>query len=183
MATKRPGGTDLIPNPFLKKRNREWSLHVPDVPARPPGGEAPTASDDTATSAAIEAGRAVITDHLVHFSAALFRSVRVPFPSDAPQLSIEGYQALYKANAGSRHGAHFVIHQHDHPVAGTHYDLRLQINGTSSASWAVMYGMPGDANSVKLARNATETRVHCLWVSELASLISHFALRGLLGAG
>ncbi|KAL7811890.1 hypothetical protein V8C26DRAFT_408214, partial [Trichoderma gracile] len=26
-----------------------------------------------------------------------------------------------------------------------------------------MYGLPGDANSSRLSRNATETRVHCLW--------------------
>jgi hypothetical protein len=25
-------------------------------------------------------------------------------------------------------------------VAGPHYDLRLQINGDSSCSWAIMYG-------------------------------------------
>ncbi|KAM0556774.1 hypothetical protein ACHAPJ_005834 [Fusarium lateritium] len=45
----------------------------------------------------------------------------------------------------------------------THYDLRLQINETSSASWAIMYGLPGDPNSVRLNRNAAETRIHCLW--------------------
>ncbi|KAM5355423.1 hypothetical protein ACJ41O_002069 [Fusarium nematophilum] len=70
---------------------------------------------------------------------------------------------MYASNAGNTHGAHFVIHQHDHPVAGTHYDLRLQINETSSASWAIMYGPPGDPNSARLNRNATETRIHCLW--------------------
>ena len=37
-----------------------------------------------------------------------------------------------------------MIHQHDHPIAGLHYDLRLQINETSSASWAIMYALPGD---------------------------------------
>ncbi|KAI9899183.1 hypothetical protein N3K66_005644 [Trichothecium roseum] len=60
-------------------------------------------------------------------------------------------------------GAHFVVHQHDHPAAGLHYDLRLQINETSSVSWAVTYGLPGDLNFVRLNRNATETRTHCLW--------------------
>ena len=48
-------------------------------------------------------------------------------------------------------------------VAGTHYDLRLQCNPTSSISFAIMYGLPGDPNSRRLNRNATETRVHCLW--------------------
>jgi hypothetical protein len=28
-----------------------------------------------------------------------------------------------------------------------------------------MYGLPGDPNSQRLNRNATETRIHCLWVS------------------
>lgn len=174
MATKRAGSPELIPNPFVKKRNREWSLRVPDVPAQPHGVTADPAEqqqqhsktgDSAVSSAAVEAGRTVIADHVAHFSAALSRATRVPFPPGAPRLSVEGYRALYEMNVGSARGAHFVIHQHDHPVAGTHYDLRLQINGTSSASWAVMYGMPGDANSARLARNATETRVHCLWVS------------------
>ncbi|KAF6231611.1 hypothetical protein HO173_010143 [Letharia columbiana] len=49
------------------------------------------------------------------------------------------------------------------PVAGVHYDLRLQINETSSISWAIMYGLPGNANSRRLSRNATETRVHNVW--------------------
>jgi hypothetical protein len=78
---------------------------------------------------------------------------------------VEGYRKLYEANSGTSRGAHFIIHQHDHPIAGTHYDLRLQINETSSVSWAIMYGLPGDPNSFRLNRNATETRIHCLWVS------------------
>jgi len=51
-----------------------------------------------------------------------------------------------------------------HPVAGVHYDLRLQISQTSSVSWACMYGLPGNPNSRRLNRNATETRVHNVWV-------------------
>lgn len=77
---------------------------------------------------------------------------------------MESYSSIYTFNVGSKNGAHFVIRQHDHPVAGTHYDLRLQINETSSVSWAIMYGLPGDFNSVRLNRNATETRIHCLGV-------------------
>lgn len=30
-----------------------------------------------------------------------------------------------------------------------------------------MYGLPGDPNSKRLNRNATETRVHCLWVTSI----------------
>lgn len=58
-----------------------------------------------------------------------------------------------------------MVHQHDHPVSGPHYDLRLQFSETSSVSWSVMYGLPGDPNSRRLNRNATETRVHSYWVS------------------
>jgi len=57
-----------------------------------------------------------------------------------------------------------VVHQHDHPVAGPHYDLRLQFSESSSLSWAIMYGLPGNPNSRRINRNATETRVHCVWV-------------------
>lgn len=162
MATKRQRSPELIPNPFIKKHNREWTLRAPDTP---PADASKEPRADEVSSAAIEAGRAAITDHVAHFGAALARATQSPYPVDAPHLSVDAYKELYEANVDSEHGAHFVIHQHDHPVAGTHYDLRLQINGTSSASWAVMYGMPGDPHSIRLARNATETRVHCLWVS------------------
>ena len=30
-----------------------------------------------------------------------------------------------------------------------------------------MYGLPGDPNSRRLNRNATETRVHNLWVGQI----------------
>ncbi|KAI1491761.1 hypothetical protein F5X96DRAFT_692928 [Biscogniauxia mediterranea] len=93
-----------------------------------------------------------------------------PFPAGAPRLAVERWRALYERSWGSARGAHFVVHQHDHPVAGLHYDLRLQINATSSASWAVTYGLPGgDPNpnpnnngAPRQNRNAIETRVHCL---------------------
>ncbi|KAF4462813.1 ABC1 domain containing [Fusarium albosuccineum] len=118
MPEKRPPSPSpsLIPNPFIKKRNLEWTLDPPSTPE-------------------------VLS---------------------APPAPLS-YASLFVNNAGSPRGAHFVIHQHDHPVAGTHYDLRLQINETSSASWAIMYGLPGDPNSMRLNRNATETRIHCLW--------------------
>jgi hypothetical protein len=104
-----------------------------------------------------------ITDHLAHFTSLLSSHILIPFPPHLPRLLVSSYSSLYTASADNPRGAHFVIHQHDHPIAGTHYDLRLQINGTSSASWAIMKGLPGDPDSRRLGRNATETRVHCLW--------------------
>jgi hypothetical protein len=88
-----------------------------------------------------------------------------------PRLNINDFRVLFLRNSSQR-GHHFVIHQHDHPIAGTHYDLRLQINATSSVSWAIMYGLPGNPNSRKPNRNATETRVHCLWVSKVKFVIT-----------
>lgn len=82
---------------------------------------------------------------------------------ERPLLSIERFVNLYRRNQNQR-GHHFVIHQHDHPIAGLHYDLRLQISESSSISYAIMYGLPGNPNSQRLNRNATETRVHNMWV-------------------
>lgn len=174
---KRPPGPDLIPNPFVKKRNLDWTLEPPvpsslishtadSVPVTKPEdfrtNDTPEPQNEQPTTAAIEAGNAHIDDHVTHFSTHLSKYLMKP-PSPPP-LSIDAYAALYSANANNPRGAHFVIHQHDHPIAGTHYDLRLQINETSSASWAIMYGLPGDPNSLRLNRNATETRIHSLWV-------------------
>lgn len=110
--------------------------------------------------AAVEAGEVNITDHLTTSSEQL-RRVKKYLPGKF--LSIEGFMDLYKRNQ-HKQGRHFVIHQHDHPIAGIHYDLRLQISKTSSISFAIMYGLPGNPNSKKLNRNATETRVHNIWV-------------------
>ncbi|OQD64623.1 hypothetical protein PENPOL_c007G00012 [Penicillium polonicum] len=112
--------------------------------------------------AAIEAGQVEVTNHLSTISAKLKEFVR-PLPTQPlPLLPIKEWMELYRRNEHSE-GHHFVIHQHDHPIAGPHYDLRLQFSETSSVSWSVMYGMPGDPNSQRLNRNATETRIHCLW--------------------
>lgn len=113
--------------------------------------------------AALEAGQTEVTDHLGVVSSQLQKCVRPSLPN-APKIQIPDWVALYKRNQHPE-GRHFVIHQHDHPIAGPHYDLRLQFSDSSSVSWSVMYGMPGDPNSRRLNRNATETRVHCLWVS------------------
>ncbi|OAQ98740.1 hypothetical protein LLEC1_07724 [Akanthomyces lecanii] len=178
---KRPASPRLIPNPFIKRKNLQWTLNASDHSSRdslPLDNAAPevsvladqnpdpspSAPEPRPTAAAVESGAAAVDDHLVHFSEHLAQFVTRSTREDCvPRLSIDEYAALYTANAGSKHGAHFVIHQHDHPVAGTHYDLRLQINETSSVSWAIMYGLPGDPNSIRLNRNATETRIHSLW--------------------
>ena len=113
---------------------------------------------------AVEAGQAKVENHLAYFSRHL-QTLQLP-SFLGPRLSISALQDLYARNKGP-HGHHFVIHQHDHPIAGTHYDLRLQINETSSASWAIMYGLPGNPASRRSNRSATETRIHCLWVSQV----------------
>ena len=189
---------DLVPNPFIKKRNLEWRVSPPPLkrqrrseqqqqqPQQQEQKQNIGASGDnnnntlpttttTSTaiqhhhsqqhhhpsSAAVEAGKAKIRDHSTYFSN-LLASHFLPSPN-TPLLPIPDYKALYDQSINNPRGAHFVIHQHNHPIAGTHYDLRLQINETSSCSWAIMYGLPGDPNSIRQGRNATETRVHCLW--------------------
>ncbi|KAJ5788265.1 hypothetical protein N7457_003255 [Penicillium paradoxum] len=127
--------------------------------------------DSSASLAAIEAGQVEVIDHLGTISARLKAFIR-SFPNQPTiQLPITEWMDLYKRNEHPE-GRHFVIHQHDHPIAGPHYDLRLQFSETSSVSWSVMYGMPGDPNSQRLNRNATETRIHCLW-NHLIETASH----------
>lgn len=112
--------------------------------------------------AAIEAGQVQVEDHVKIFSEQLSKCTR-PVSKNKARISQDDWVQLYRRNEHSE-GRHFVIHQHDHPVAGPHYDLRLQFSESSSVSWSIMYGLPGDPNSERLNRNATETRVHCLWV-------------------
>jgi hypothetical protein len=106
-----------------------------------------------------------VKNHLQVWSAALLRVTR-PSAAGLPRLPHDDWVELYRRNQHP-HGRHFVIHQHNHPIAGPHYDLRLQISESSSVSFAIMYGLPGNPNSRRLNRNATETRVHNLWVSSL----------------
>ncbi|KAF4125095.1 hypothetical protein GMORB2_3934 [Geosmithia morbida] len=169
MNEKRPLSPDLVANPFIKKRNLNWTISPPatnkldhqdgDADDDDEASEDHD-NDDNPTTAAIEAGHSSITDHPSLFSNVLKRHT---LPSAPILLPVQSCVDLYRSCINSPQGAHFVIHQHDHPVAGTHYDLRLQINPSSSVSWAVMYGLPGDPNSSRLNRNATETRIHCLW--------------------
>jgi hypothetical protein len=181
MTSKRPTSADFIQNPFIKKRNLEWTLQPPrnaivDIPSSSaltssPKPELSPRSAQCAVSAAIEAGEVKIDEPASHFTTLLSKATLTPYPQGVPRLGVEEYRQLYETTYGSKGGAHFVIHQHDHPAAGTHYDLRLQINEESSASWAIMYGLPGDPNSMRKNRNATETRIHCLWVSRVFSVL------------
>ena len=125
--------------------------------------------DTRPSLAAIEAGKVEIGDHLEHFSQKLASVCRTTITS--PLLGIENYKTLYKQNQHV-HGRHFVIHQHDHPISGVHYDLRLQFSETSTISFAIPYGLPGNPNSIRANRMAIETRVHCLW-NNLIESASH----------
>ncbi|EED18880.1 conserved hypothetical protein [Talaromyces stipitatus ATCC 10500] len=124
----------------------------------------PKNDDTTSLSlAAVEAGQVKIDDPVELFSARLAAASRpVSTFTEGSRLPVKDWIDLYSRNQ-HENGCHFVIHQHDHPIAGPHYDLRLQFSESSSLSWAIMYGLPGNPNSSRLNRNATETRVHCLW--------------------
>jgi hypothetical protein len=111
--------------------------------------------------ATIEAGTAKIDDHLAHFTSCLANAARQT-AVDVPRLDIKEYSTLYENNQ-HKHGNHFVVHQHNHPRAGVHYDLRLQFSESSSMSFAIPKGLPGDANSKSIGRMAIETRVHNYW--------------------
>ncbi|KAI9826734.1 MAG: hypothetical protein M1819_007279 [Sarea resinae] len=184
---KRTLSSQLVENPFVKRHNREWdiltslrtSVSPPPTSSRKIRHDVATATttpaapeNQTVNLAAIEAGEAKIRDHLAFFSEQLGRVTRPPsLSAPTPRLSNTDFVDLYRRNQHP-HGHHYVIHQHDHPVAGVHYDLRLQISESSSISFAIMYGLPGNPNSKRLNRNATETRVHNLWnhLIETASL-------------
>ncbi|KAI8961904.1 DNA polymerase ligase-domain-containing protein [Daldinia sp. FL1419] len=171
MAAKRGCSPELVSNPYIKKENLEWTFdlsHPAHDSSEDDGYDVAEehglrVDKESSRASAVEAGKAKVEDYLGYFSGLLKGAILSPFPPDSPRLSINAYQELYERNSGNPQGAHFIVHQHDHPIAGTHYDLRLQINETSSASWAIMYGLPGDPNSQRLNRNATETRIHCLW--------------------
>ncbi|KAH7406140.1 DNA polymerase ligase-domain-containing protein [Phaeosphaeria sp. MPI-PUGE-AT-0046c] len=113
------------------------------------------------TLAAIEAGKAKIDDHFAYFTNRLSISSRQT-ASHVARLPIEDFAALYNSN-DNEHGNHFVVHQHNHPRAGVHYDLRLQFSKSSSISFALPKGLPGNPNSRSIGRMAIETRVHNYW--------------------
>jgi hypothetical protein len=127
-------------------------------------------TNDDPSMAAVEAGKVQIDDHLEYFAKQLTSVLRGPEPG-LRWLGIENYKLLFLQNQ-HRHGRHFVVHQHDHPVSGVHYDLRLQFSLSSTVSFAIPYGLPGNPKSVRPNRMAIETRVHCLW-NNLIESASH----------
>ena len=83
----------------------------------------------------VEAGKAEIDHHLSYFSKQLACVLKTSQPG-LPWCEIENYKLLYLQNQ-HRHGRHFVVHQHDHPISGVHYDLRLQFSESSTVSFAI----------------------------------------------
>ncbi|RDW93816.1 uncharacterized protein DSM5745_01138 [Aspergillus mulundensis] len=144
-----------------KRRLSTLDRPISPPPTRPLTRNGPTGNDSLA---ALEAGKEETQNAVERISARLRRYVvdRNNIPKQVSLITIDAWKALYNRNCHPT-GRHFVIHQHDHPIAGPHYDLRLQFSESSSLSWSVMYGLPGDPNSRRLNRNATETRVHALW--------------------
>lgn len=144
---------DISP-PRPLKRRKTYLLSSPSGTSTPVPNIEPTL-------AAVEAGKAKIDDHLAYIKNHLAKARRAT-PPDVARLSIPDFSALYHGNQQG-HGHHFVIYQHNHPRAGVHYDLRLQFSKSSSMSFAVPKGLPGDPNSRSIGRMAIETRIHNYW--------------------
>jgi hypothetical protein len=149
---------DISP-PRLPKRRRLFEQPSPQSVRSRPASE--PAHDVEPSLAAVEAGKAKVDDHLSYFRDRLSAASRLT-ANDVPRLGINAFAELYERNQ-HEHGAHFVIHQHNHPRAGVHYDLRVQFSAISSLSFAIPKGLPGNPNSKSLGRMAIETRVHNLW--------------------
>ena len=75
--------------------------------------------DDFPSLADVEAGEARIKDHLEYFSEHLSKYVNKRGEAERPEESMElkDWKYLYRRNCHA-HGRHFVVHQHDHPIAG-----------------------------------------------------------------
>lgn len=148
--TRRHLGGAVSPPPVKRQR-----LDTPSSTPSQSGQPSP---------AAIEAGKEKIDDHVTYFLRLYEEVRRENVLKAAPSLSLTDFAALYTRHAGKAHGHNYVIHQHDHPRAGLHYDLRLQINPNSSCSWSIPYGLPGNPWERRQGRRqAIETRIHCLW--------------------
>ncbi|GAB7364678.1 hypothetical protein MBLNU230_g5479t1 [Neophaeotheca triangularis] len=153
---------DISPPPSRKTTTGPISGPKASNNASPPE-TAPHAAD-------IEAGQVQITDHLMFFANRHKACSRFT-ATGIPRISIKDFSELYQRNS-HQNGRHFVVTQHDHPVSGVHYDLRLQFSDSSSISFAVPYGLPGNPNSLRPNRLAIETRVHCIW-NNLIESASH----------
>ncbi|KXL49404.1 hypothetical protein M433DRAFT_106279 [Acidomyces richmondensis BFW] len=165
---------DISPPPIRRSRrtniksSNDSTIDGKGAFGNPQDGSPNQCVDTQSTTAAVEAGYVQISDHLEFFSKHLMCMKRV---SPQPTMNAEDFRTLFQRN---RHafGHHFVIHQHDHPISGVHYDLRLQFSESSTISFAVPYGLPGNPNSRRPNRMAIETRVHNLW-NNLIESASH----------
>jgi len=113
MATPASLTREISPPPTPRKRTSQArpadAVEAPNGPQRSAAGP---------SLAAIEAGQAKIQDHLAYFSAHLREASRPSLPA-TPRLSINDFVRLYQRSESPR-GRHFVIHQHNHPIAGVH---------------------------------------------------------------
>ncbi|KAF1982564.1 hypothetical protein K402DRAFT_362694 [Aulographum hederae CBS 113979] len=164
MPTSSTLDREISPPPIKRRR-----ISLGDIPDQQKTEENGLAEDEPRL-AAVEAGQATVQDHLSYFSSHLQHVSRTLDPN-FPRLPIEGFVDLYRRNQHPK-GRHFVIHQHNHPIAGVHYDLRLQFSESSSISFALPYGVPGHPNSKRPGRMAVETRVHNVW-NHLIESASH----------
>ncbi|KAF1841844.1 uncharacterized protein K460DRAFT_369860 [Cucurbitaria berberidis CBS 394.84] len=150
---------DISPPPPLKRRKTSGAITPSDTTAN--NAYPKTTPSIEPTLAAVEAGKAKVDNHLAYFKDHLAKASRKTAP-EISRLSIDDFSTLYQNNH-QENGHHFVVHQHNHPRAGVHYDLRLQFSETSSMSFALPKGLPGDPNSRSIGRMAIETRVHNYW--------------------
>ena len=67
-------------------------------------------------TAAVEAGEATVEDHVAFFSLKLL-AARLPSTSGTSRILHKDWLDLYTRNLNEK-GHHFVVHQHDHPIAG-----------------------------------------------------------------
>jgi hypothetical protein len=118
-----------IPSRAHSRTSPPTSLEAPISP--PPSTRSlkrrRTQQDDPSSPpnlAAIEAGQAQIDDHLAVFSEQLSRHIRPCAAGQGDLLSIDDFKGLYRRNQ-HQHGRHFVVHQHDHPVAGMSFQSTL----------------------------------------------------------
>lgn len=138
---RRHLGKSVSPPPIKRRRRLNTQYDSPSTSSSPQRSSSTTTL--VPTPAAVEAGKATIDNHLEYFLN-LFRQFSKPASSPLiPRLSLDALTSLYLRSDGNPLGHNFIVHQHDHPRAGLHYDLRLQINPTSSCSWSIPYGLPG----------------------------------------
>ncbi|KAH9863428.1 hypothetical protein IAQ61_009706 [Plenodomus lingam] len=159
-AKRRKTSDSLVPKEDMIPKPAPNNLHESTSPDKCP----------QPTLAEVEAGKARIDNHLSYFRAH-FSKLSRPTDPFIPRLPLCNFSDLYTSNCNPR-GHHFVVHQHNHPRAGVHYDLRLQFSETSSLSFAIPKGLPGDPNSRSIGRLAVETRVHNFW-NHLIESASH----------